>query len=155
MIMGQPGANDAHYTSGGSCGSSPTYYFQCYDCRAYSGEYLGNDVGVENCKHKGKFREYSSNGGCCNGYEAGQTNPDITVPQKIIRQYISLIDHIFKCSYYDPYSIEEFDFDQRGVWSGPDRRATLKRNKLTVEQDGNIFLRLKDGSPYYRKILSW
>ena len=150
--MGQPGVNDVHPTSG-SCGSSTTYYFRCYNCRASCGG--ENCVGVSNCKHKGKFRKYSANGGCCDGYEAGQTNPDITVPQKIIGQYISLMDHIFNCSYCDPYSIEEFDFDMRGVWSGPDKRAALKRNNLTVEKDGNIFLRLKDGSPYYRRKLSW
>jgi hypothetical protein len=150
--MGQPGGNDVSPSSG-SCTSSSTYYFECYDCRASSGG--DNDVGVSNCKHKGKFRKYSANGGRCNGYNPGQVNPDITVPQKIIRQYISLIDHIFDCSYFSPYSIKEFDFDQRGVWSGADKRAALKRNNLTVEKDGNIFLRLKDGSPYYRRKLTW
>ena len=151
--MGQPGANDAHYTSGGSWGSPTNYKFQCYDCRAMCGG--ENDVNVTNCRHKGKFREYSANGGSCEGYTPGEANPDITVPQKIIRKYISLIDHIFNCSYYSPYSIKEFDFDLRGVWSGPDKRAALKRNNLTVEKDGNIFLRHKDGYPYRRRKLTW
>jgi len=150
--MGQPGVNDVHPTSGSS-GSSTTYYFQCYDCRAMCGG--KNDVGVANCKHKGKFRKYTANGGSCNGYAPGEADPDITVPQKIIRKYISFIDHIFKCSYHSPYSIKEFDFHFRGVWSGPDKRAVLKLNNLTIEQDGNIFLKHKDGYPYRRRKLSW
>ena len=150
--MGQPGCNDVS-PCGESWGSSTTYYFQCYDCRASTGG--NNDVDVSNCRHKGKFREYSANGGRCNGYDPGFVNPDITIDQKIIRKYISLIDHIFNCSYFDPYTIEEFDFDMRGVWPAPDKRAALKLNKLTVEKDGNIFLRLKDGTPYYRRKLTW
>jgi len=150
--MGQPGVNDVTPTNG-SCYSSTTYYFQCYDCRASSGG--KNDVGVSNCKYKGKFREYSANGGRCNGYSPGQTDPDIVIDQKIIRKYITLIDHIFKCSYHIPYSIEEFDFDLRGVQSGADKRAILKRNNLTVEKDGNIFLRREDGYPWRRNKLTW
>jgi hypothetical protein len=150
--MGQPGCNDVS-PCGESYGSSPSYYFQCYNCEAVTGG--KNDIDVSNCMHKGQFKEYSANGGRCNGYHPGPINPDITIDQDIIKKYITLVDHIFKCSYYDPYSIKEFDFDMRGVWSGEDKRAVLKLNKLTVEKDGNIFLRLKDGTPYYRRKLTW
>ncbi len=149
--MGQPG-NDVHPTSG-SCGSSTTYYFQCYDCHAFCG---GKNAGsVSNCKYKGKLREYSANGGSCNGYSPGWADPDIDWPQDIINKHICFIDYIFECSYFSPCTIKDFDFNFRGVWSGPDKRASLKRNNITIEQDGNIFLRLKDGTPYYRKELTW
>lgn len=150
--MGQPGLMGVTPMRGNCCSSS-SYKFQCYDCRAVFGE--KNDVDVSNCKHKGKFREYSANGGNCSGYDPGFPNPDITISQDIINRYISFIDHIFECSYFSPYSIEEFDFHFRGVWSGPDKRAALKKAGITIEQNGNIFLRLKDGSPYYRKKLTW
>ena len=150
--MGQPGCNDVHPTSG-SCGSSQNYYYQCYDCRAVCGG--KDDVSVHDCKHKNQLRKYLANGGSCEGYEPGPTNPDIDIPTDTIKKYSYLIDHIFKCSYYTPYSIEEFDLDQRGVWSGKDKRAALKRNGITIEQDGNIFLKMKNGLPYHRKKLTW
>ena len=150
--MGQPGCNDVT-PCGDSYGSSSTYYFRCYNCEAVTGG--KNDIDVSNCKHKGKFREFSANGGRCNGYDPGFVDPDITIDQAIIRKYITLVDHIFDCSYFTSYSIEEFDSNMHGVWSGPDKRAALKLNKLTVEKDGNICLRLKNGSPYYRTKLTW